>query len=263
MNKTSLLLLTLLLSACASTGGSQPSDASQSEINMAEMMEITVEELRAQTPEQHMEMMMKAMDKERKNDTGGSASTEIERIYNALSPQAKSLYHKQSKGLTKPVAARIVELDKKTIGCFGPKQVLSMSKAEKNLGGQCCGALTNIEAYQIQLETIEHFVVKNGGRDVIPADPYDLSVEDAQRLTQIDKDITLSTSQQATFDEAVAMSHHGGPCCCKCWKWFVMSGLAKNLIVEENWDKNQIAELWDISSSCGHDEDTNMNQHYS
>ena len=130
-------------------------------------------------------------------------------------------------------------------------------------GGQCCGALTDITAYRIQLETIEHFIVENGGRDIIPADPYDLTVEVSQQLTQIDKDITLSSEQQMTFDNAVAMSHHGGPCCCKCWKWFVMSGLAKNLIVEEKWNQNQIAELWDISSSCGHAEDTDMHAHYS
>lgn len=54
-----LLLLSLLLAACASNSNSgHPADASQSEINMAEMMGISVEELRSQTPEEHMRMMM-------------------------------------------------------------------------------------------------------------------------------------------------------------------------------------------------------------
>lgn len=55
-----LLLLSLLLVACSAgtdTGSNHPADASQSEINMAEMMNISVEELRKQTPEEHMKMM--------------------------------------------------------------------------------------------------------------------------------------------------------------------------------------------------------------
>ena len=55
-----LLLLSVLLAACSHTAGptsTHPADASQSEINMAEMMDISVEELRSQTPEEHMEMM--------------------------------------------------------------------------------------------------------------------------------------------------------------------------------------------------------------
>lgn len=64
-----LLLLSLLLAACSTgagtgTGSNHPADLptgrqapTQSEINMAEMMDISVEELRQQTPEQHMKMM--------------------------------------------------------------------------------------------------------------------------------------------------------------------------------------------------------------
>ncbi|PIQ76304.1 hypothetical protein COU78_02165 [Candidatus Peregrinibacteria bacterium CG10_big_fil_rev_8_21_14_0_10_49_24] len=182
--------------------------------------------------------------------------------YQKLSPQAQALYYKQSAKLTKPVPDRLVELDEKTIGCFGPKQVLAMSTSEDNLGGQCCGTLTSFEAYELQIKAIERFVQEHGGADLIPPDPYDVPVDVAQKLTQFDIDIVLSQEQQVIFDEAVAMSHHGGPCCCKCWKWYVMSGLAKKLIVDEGWDVHQIAETWDISSSCGHSEDTNIFKHY-
>lgn len=54
----SVITLSVLVAACSSKS-SHPADASQSEINMATQMGITVEELRNQTPEQHMEMMMK------------------------------------------------------------------------------------------------------------------------------------------------------------------------------------------------------------
>lgn len=255
------LTLSVLLVACGSSAPEYPADATQSEINMATQMGISVEELRNQTPEEHMRMMREMMNDDEPTDNQGAS--DIQKVYDTLSPQAKALYHKQSKGLTQPVPPRLVELDEKNIGCFGPKQVMSMNAEDTNLGGQCCGALTSYDGYKVQLEAIEHFIVKNGGEGLVPPDPYDLSVEVAQELTRYDTDISLNEDQQATFDEAVAMSHHGGPCCCKCWKWYVMSGLAKKLIVDESWNANQIAELWDISSSCGHSEDTNFHQHYS
>jgi len=183
-------------------------------------------------------------------------------VYNKLSPKAKALYFKQSKELTQPVHERLVELDEKKIGCFGAESILGMATSDKNLGGQCCGTLTNHEAYAIQLNTIQQFIEKNGGKGLIPDDPYDLSVTEAQRLTRLDTDIVLTADELQTFDDAVEMSHHGGPCCCKCWKWYVMSGLAKELIQNEGWNKHQIAEMWDISSSCGHQEDTDMSKHY-
>ncbi|MCA9371131.1 MAG: hypothetical protein KC680_04190 [Candidatus Peregrinibacteria bacterium] len=59
MKRLSLLSLALLLAACGnSTMSPYPSDATQSEINMAVMMGISVEELRSQTPEEHMKMMI-------------------------------------------------------------------------------------------------------------------------------------------------------------------------------------------------------------
>jgi hypothetical protein len=58
-----LLLLSLLLAGCAAATPSSehPADATQSEINMAEMMDISVEELRGQSPEEHMKMMQDMM----------------------------------------------------------------------------------------------------------------------------------------------------------------------------------------------------------
>jgi len=192
------------------------------------------------------------------NSIQGGSITEV---YESLPKQAQALYYKQSDKLTEPVPDSLVELDKLTIGCFGPKTIMKMSPEEDNLGGQCCGTLKDIESYEIQLESLSSFIKKNGNIEFIPKDPYDLTVVHAQQLTAFDE-ITLSSEQQQVYDKATKMSHHGGPCCCKCWKWYVMSGLAKKLIVEYGWDEHQIAELWDTSSSCGHDSDTNMHMHY-
>jgi len=183
----------------------------------------------------------------------------IQDTYNSLPPKAKALYFEQSDGLTKEVPERIVELDQLQIGCFGPDNLAQLPK-DTNLGGQCCGALKDFEAYEIQLKVLAGFIKENGQINIIPKDPYDISVEQANTLTNFDS-LELSDKQQAIYDEALELSHHG-PCCCKCWKWFVMSGLGKKLIVDHNFDAAGISELWDLSSSCGHAEDTNMNQHY-
>lgn len=190
-----------------------------------------------------------------------NADEDIASVYASLSPQAQKLYLKQSDNLAKPVPERLVELDQLKIGCFGSQNVMQMSASDTNLGGQCCGTLQDIEAYEVQLQALETFIEENGNIDLIPKDPYDVSVEQAQQLTSFDQ-ISLNAAQQSIYDKAMKMSHHGGPCCCKCWKWYVMSGLAKKLIVDHGWDEHQIAELWDTSSSCGHKEDTNMHQHY-
>jgi len=183
----------------------------------------------------------------------------IQDTYNSLSPKAKALYFDQSEELTIPVPERIVELDQLQIGCFGPDAISQLS-TDTNLGGQCCGALKDGKAYEIQLQVLEKFIEDHGSIDIIPKDPYDISVEHANTLTNFDS-LTLSDTQQQVYDESLQLSHHG-PCCCKCWKWYVMSGLGKKLIVEYNFTAEDVAELWDLSSSCGHAEDTNMNEHY-
>lgn len=201
-------------------------------------------------------------------NTGGSSATmdtsknPIMKVYNSLSPRAQALYLKQSNNLTKEVPPRLVELDSLNIGCFGPKNVLAMAETDTNLGGQCCGNLKDAESYETQLDALHSFIAENGNNDLIPLDPYDTPIPLAQKLTKFDSEIVLTALQQNIYDAATAMSHHGGPCCCKCWKWYVMSGLAKHLIVEEGWSAHQISQLWDLSSSCGHDEDTDMHKHY-
>ena len=57
--RPSLLLIALLLTGCLHSG--IPSDATEGEISMAKMMGITVKELRNQTPQEHMQMMMNMM----------------------------------------------------------------------------------------------------------------------------------------------------------------------------------------------------------
>jgi hypothetical protein len=72
------------------------------------------------------------------------------------------------------------------------------------------------------------------------------------KLKQIrDQIITLNEDQQAIYDQAMEMSDEGGLCYCKCWRWTAFEGLAKYLITEENYNGQQVAELWDLLDGCG------------
>ncbi len=168
--------------------------------------------------------------------------------YNKLSTAtAKKLYYEQSEGLTKSVDDRLILLDELTISCFGADNVLRMSDTDKNLGGQCCGVLKSVHMYEEQLKALEEY------EDIpeIPKDPYNVPVELAKKLIQYDKDIILTSEQQKILDEASEMSNEGGPCCCKCWKWYMYNGLAKLLITKYNFNAEDVAMVWDLSDSCG------------
>ena len=66
MKKLLILFGLILVTSC---GGQKAPDTTEAERQMAEMMGITVEELRAQTPEEHMHMMME-MHKQNTGDIG-------------------------------------------------------------------------------------------------------------------------------------------------------------------------------------------------
>ena len=85
----------------------------------------------------------------------------------------------------------------------------------------------------------------------IPADPYDVPVSLARRLTSYNKNVTLTRSQQTAYDGAVNRSHEHGPCCCHCWRWSAFEGQAKYLITRRQFGANQIAHTWNLEDGCG------------
>lgn len=97
--------------------------------------------------------------------SGSGVLSPIQEVYAALPEQAKPFYYQQSEGLTKPVPERLVELDQLTIGCFGADTIMQMSPDDTNLGGQCCGVLKDIEAYEAQLPALHAFIEENGNID--------------------------------------------------------------------------------------------------
>ena len=132
----------------------------------------------------------------------------------------------------------------KTNVCAGPA-ILDNLKGDR-LQGACCGSM-DFHRYKEQLDGLK----KYSEIDKIPADPYDIPRSLADELLTFQKTIMLTAEQQKVYDEAVKLSHEGGPCCCKCWRWYAFEGLAKYLITEKNFNAEQIAEVWDLEDGCG------------
>jgi len=84
----------------------------------------------------------------------------------------------------------------------------------------------------------------------IPQDPYDIEASLAKKL-QTHYDDALSSEQQRAYDYAMANSKEKGPCCCKCWRWYVYGGLGKYLIKKMGYSGKQVTEVWNLSDGCG------------
>ncbi len=122
------------------------------------------------------------------------------------------------------------------------------------LQGSCCSPM-NWHRYSEQVEGLRKY--KNIKE--IPPDPYDIKAGLAKKL-QAYYDKSLSPEQQKEYDFAIANSNEKGPCCCKCWRWYVYGGLGKFLIVNYNFTGQQITEVWNLSDGCGGEED-HVSQH--
>ena len=133
----------------------------------------------------------------------------------------------------------------KTNQCSGPGFIDSKSNKDR-LQGSCCSAM-DFHRYEEQIEGLK----KYSKIEKIPKDPYDIPVSLAKELLEYQKTIKLNAEQQKIYDEAVKLSHEGGPCCCKCWRWYAFEGLAKYLITEYGFNAEQIAEIWDLEDGCG------------
>lgn len=194
-----------------------------------------------------------------------SLNEKLRITYNNLPTQTgKNLFLIQSQNLTKPVDKELVDLDSQIISCdssvnsllsnspsiggscVGPGIALNSVKG-KFLGGQCCGALKDTKEYHEQLQALKKYsYVKD-----IPLNPYKTPVELAKKWIDYDNSTNLTAKEQGVYDEAMNMSKEKGPCCCKCWHYYVNEGIAKKLIKDFNFNSKQIADYWDVSDICG------------
>lgn len=120
--------------------------------------------------------------------------------------------------------------------------------SEARLQGSCCSQMS-LHRYQEQVEGLK----KYAHIPEIPPDPYDIEAGLAKDLMTY-YDLALSPDQQEAYDYAMQNSHEKGPCCCKCWRWYVYGGLGKYLITTYGFTGKQITEIWNLSDGCGGDE---------
>ena len=185
-------------------------------------------------------------------------------IYDSIPTQAGKInFRKQSVNLTKEVDPELVDLDKQIITCSpGVDDLLSPSPSYDMscvagggtlastdglyLGGQCCGATMDTHAYKENLEKLQEY---KDMEDII-LDPMRTPIDLAKKWIDYNDATTLTNTEQSIYDEAMKVSSEG-PCCCKCWHYFVNEGIAKKMIKDGTHTAEQIAGYWDASSICG------------
>lgn len=119
------------------------------------------------------------------------------------------------------------------------------------LQGSCCSPMS-YHRYSEQVEGLKKY------KDIpeIPQDPYDIEAGLAKKL-MARYDDQLTPQKQQAYDYAMQNSGEKGPCCCRCWRWYVYGGLAKVLIKNYGFTGQQITEVWNLSDGCGGDEEHN------
>lgn len=145
------------------------------------------------------------------------------------------------------LAAKFAELSQNgnsTCSAAFASSIDTMS-GEGSIKGSCCSPM-NIHRYEEQVEGLK----KYSDIPEIPGNPYDIPTNLAQQLKGY-YDLPLTPEEQATYDYAVANSHERGPCCCKCWRWYVYGGLGKYLITQYQFTGEQVADVWNLSDGCG------------
>lgn len=116
---------------------------------------------------------------------------------------------------------------------------------DKRLQGSCCSPMS-AHRYSEQVEGLK----KYASTSEIPTDPYDIEAASAKKFISY-YDIELTPEEQKAYDYAMQNSNEKGPCCCKCWRWYVFGGLGKYLIKEKGFTPEQVTEVWNLSDGCG------------
>lgn len=147
------------------------------------------------------------------------------------------------------LAAKFEELSKNGNSACSSAFTDSISVMPDNvhIQGSCC-SLMGIHRYTEQVDGLGKY--KNIPE--IPPDPYNIEARLAKKL-QSYYDVELTPEEQVSYDYAMQNSHEKGPCCCKCWRWYVFGGLGKYLIKNYKFTGEQLTEIWDLSDGCGGD----------
>ncbi len=191
------------------------------------------------------------------------AHAQLLATYNAIpTASGKTLFMEQSMHLTKNVDPTITNLDSQIItcspnvdslmtnapvaggSCVGGDTALATTTG-LYLGGQCCGPMKDLTKYNEELKNLQKYKNIPG----VPMNPYKTPISVAKNWIDYDHATTLTASEQTIMDQAIKLSKEG-PCCCKCWHYYVNEGIAKKMIRDYEYTAQQVADYWDTSSIC-------------
>ncbi|MBI2003516.1 MAG: hypothetical protein HYS78_00840 [Parcubacteria group bacterium] len=133
---------------------------------------------------------------------------------------------------------------------------ISSMPNDERLRGSCCSPMS-VHRYSEQVEGLVKFKfalrpLDELGASKIPDDPYDIEAGLAKELMSY-YDMELTQDEQKAYDYAMTNSSEKGPCCCKCWRWYVYGGLGKYLIKKHGFTGEQVTQVWNLSDGCGGD----------
>ena len=126
---------------------------------------------------------------------------------------------------------------------------ISIMADDERIQGSCCSPMS-LHRYGEQVAGLGRYA----HIPEIPPDPYDIEAGLAKGL-MASYDLELTAEEQEAYDYAMAHSNEQGPCCCRCWRWYVYGGLAKRLIRDHQFTGEQVTEVWNLSDGCGGDEE--------
>ena len=131
-------------------------------------------------------------------------------------------------------------------------QFASMNPSAR-LQGACCGPM-DYQEYSKQIPAIAEFNRDHHTANVIPSDPYDMSVAFVRKLNSFNDTILLTNAQLDVYDEAWKYAPDRAPCCCHCYRWTAFEGQAKYLIAVRRFGPREIGEIWGLDDGCGNTE---------
>ena len=112
--------------------------------------------------------------------------------------------------------------------------------------GSCCTPMVYTHYVQ-QIAGLKNY----SDVSAVPLDPYNVSVGLVKRLLGYYDNITLDQSQNATFNQAAALTNDKSWCCCQCWAWYAHAGLAKYMIKDYGYNVSQVVTLINLEDCCG------------
>lgn len=172
--------------------------------------------------------------------------TRLKPVFN-FSSKSSQVQEKPYVAVSQTVQAKFDYLSKNgNSSCSGAfKDSIKDMEDSKRLKGSCCSPM-NVHRYSEQVEGLKRYI----NIPEIPPNPYDIEAASAKKFISY-YDMQLTTVEQNAYDYAMQNSNEKGPCCCKCWRWFVYGGLGKYLIREKSFTGEQITEIWNLSDGCG------------